>query len=351
MVAKKRSPWQLAPRPVQAALSSSWNCGTPYDATALYARWWQLETWLRSLVYVERSARDGRRWAEALPNGSETRKKRDQATHSYMSSPDANDRLAYLDAGPLLNEVLLSDWDIYRDAMIDEGAWRGRIDELTKIRHRISHCRRPHPDDLLRLEQTLRDLNDGALRAVNAYHRQCEPDQALDDPLVASWIRAEHEDARRLIQHAERQYEVYFQLRYSRRPWADKGDSAGSVSGTPGFLWHASFYCAGANPRNLRALWNDSYLRFARERLVFLVADDPFAIEFSFAAVEDPSEIADAIGGCFDAILTNQSYSWGYDKIDAWQETYRNFDPRVQVASPWSTDVSDAPVPISMFGA
>lgn len=38
------------PPPLRITLSGAWRAGASPDAMALYARWWQLETWLRSVV-------------------------------------------------------------------------------------------------------------------------------------------------------------------------------------------------------------------------------------------------------------------------------------------------------------
>lgn len=42
------------------ALEATVGHWLPPESLALYARWWQLETWLRQLAYVELRARDGR---------------------------------------------------------------------------------------------------------------------------------------------------------------------------------------------------------------------------------------------------------------------------------------------------
>jgi hypothetical protein len=42
------------------------GAGMLASAVSLYARWWQLETWLRELVYVELRARDGIDWHDQL---------------------------------------------------------------------------------------------------------------------------------------------------------------------------------------------------------------------------------------------------------------------------------------------
>lgn len=330
-------------------MSAAWQNGTPPEATALYARWWQLETWLRSLVYVERSARDGRRWADSLPSRAEMLERAD-LRHGYMASPDAQARLAYLDAGPLLNDVITDDWELYADALIDKDAWKGRVVELRQIRHRIGHCRRPHQDDLARLEQTLRDIDAGAFRAVAAYNRGTKPDRRLDDPLVDAWVGGSHPDAARLLKHAQSNYDIQFHLRYSRRPWAEQRERDEPITTRSGYLWHAQF--VGSRPVDIRKLWCDTGLDVAKELVVYMTANDPFAVEFSFAAVDNATEIADAIGSCFDAVLTHPYYHWdaSLDASEQWLRRHGDLDARVQIATAWSI-VDDSTKPITMFAA
>jgi hypothetical protein len=146
-------------------------------------------------------------------------------------------------------------------------------------------------------------------------------------------------------------YGVRFHLRCSRRPWAERRPPGEPVSRRSGYLWHASFVFSGGRPVDIRRLWDDSYLDAPKELLVYLTANDPFAIEFSFAAVDDPTAIADAIGNTFDAVLTNPARRWG-DSLAAterWAREHCDLDARVQIANHWS--IVDDTTPISMFGA
>ena len=45
--------WNGVAPEVQRAVKAGWANGMPPLASALYGRWWQLESWLRSLLYVE----------------------------------------------------------------------------------------------------------------------------------------------------------------------------------------------------------------------------------------------------------------------------------------------------------
>ena len=329
-------------------MAASWRAGVPVDAVALYGRWWQLETWLRSLAYVELRARHGLQWARELSSTAEDREAKDRR-HPYMATPDAQARLAYLDVFRLF-EVLESDWDIFTKALIEREVWSGRVIELQKIRNRIGHCRRPHADDLTRLEQTLRDLEPGAFGAVAAFNRTYVPDKRLRDPLVRAWVIEQHEDAARLVDHANRQYDTRFVLRYSKRPWSTLRKKTDVISGVEGYIWHATWVLASSY-LNLRDFWADSYLDNHRDLIMFVCSNDPVSVEVSFAALDDPSAVADAIGNCFDALILNSHRGEVPDRLwRRWAEVNVDLDPRVQVVTPWSV-IDDTTTPVTIFGA
>lgn len=347
MARRPRSPWQDVPPRIRSSIAAAWGYGVPVEATALYGRWWELETWLRSLVYVELRARDGVRWADALSPTAAKRELKDRR-HSYMATPDAQTRLAYLDVFDLL-DLLDRNWDIFKDSLIERDVWSGRVLELRKIRNRIGHCRRPHADDLGRVEQTLRDLEPGAFRAIAAFNRQYEA-RDLDDPLAEAWVRRAHGDAARLVDHANRQYEVRFVLRYSRRPWTTRTGPSEPISGRKGYLWHACWFLAGGY-FDILPFWKDSYLNPRREMFVYACANAPVSLEVSFAAIDDPDAIADAIGNCFDALLINHHHGPVPEGLwEDWATRHTDLDPRVQVLTTWSI-IDDSTVPVTIFGA
>jgi hypothetical protein len=348
MTTRRPSPWQALPNRIRASLGTAWRFGVPPEATALYGRWWQLETWLRQLIYVELRARDGVGWAVALPPATEEREAKDRR-YTYMATPDAQARLAYLDVSPLF-ALLEKHWVLFADSLIDRDVWSGRTVELRGIRNRIGHCRRPHADDLARLEQTLRDLDSGAFRAVAAFNRQYQPTEDLSDPLVEAWVRNQHLAAARLVEHADQQYEVRFALRFSRRPWAEPLAAINQVTGKAGYLWHATWYIRSGFV-DLRGFWEDSSLNRHRDLIVFVCANSPAKMEVSFAAVDNPQTVADAIGTCFDGLLDNLRRESIPDRVwETWAGIYDDLDSRVQVNSPWPI-IDDGTVPVSMFGA
>jgi hypothetical protein len=339
--------WQALPDDIRKAIKAGWANGMPPLASALYGRWWQLESWLRTLLYVELRAKLGSDWVNALPTVSEKRQQGEQELR-YMATPDAQNRLAYTDASVLFR-MTLEHWALFEDTLLSKNVWAGRVDELLAIRNRIGHCRRPHTDDLIRLEQTLRDLNGGAFTAISTFNNQGHADNNWTDAVTDGWVRGQHKDAVRLISHAERQYDTTFELRYSRRPWVKLPNQQSTISGVPGYIWHAFWYFRGRRPFQLDRFWKR--LEYYCEPILLVCSDSPSSIEVSFAAVESPIIVADVIGKCFDAALMSLLESTAAAGDDStWQQWYKDIDPRVLVRSPW-TVIDGSMHNVSIFSA
>ncbi len=340
--------WQQLPSQVQQALSAGWNnSGMPAAASALYSRWWQLETWLRSLVYLELRCAKGSAWADVLSATSSADRQQKDEEYRHMRTPDAQDQLAYLDAGPLL-QLTHDQWPLFHLYLPTQKIWAGRIEELKAIRNRIGHCRRPHGDDLDRLEQTLRDLEGGAFLATSSFNDQSRPKQEWSDVLVRDWVHGEHSDAR-LVEHAHRQYDTTFRLSLSRRPWADSlPPNEVRLGHRPGYVWHACWYFRGGRSFNLAKFWRD--LELDKGLIMLVCADSASSLQVSFSALEDQKQVSDAIGRSFDAALTNLERRPCEDDYVAWARRYSDVDPRVHAATPWA-GVDPSMEGIRMFGA
>ncbi|WP_241022049.1 Swt1 family HEPN domain-containing protein [Burkholderia sp. Ac-20353] len=333
MTRSEDSDWQKLSAQVQQALSAGWNAGAmPAAASALYSRWWQLETWLRSLVYVELRSANGAAWAVELPAGSASRQQKDDEIH-YMRTPDAQDQLAYLDAGPLL-QLTLEHWPLFGSYLPGQKIWTGRIEELKAIRNRIGHCRRPHDNDLDRLEQTLRDLDGGAFRATSSFNDQSRPDEDWSDVLVRDWVHEAH-SAAHLIEHARRQYDTSFSLAFSSRPWAEhRTTNEAQLGRRAGYVWHARWYFRGGRSFDLARFWRD--IAIHKDLIMLVCADSASSLHVSFSALEDQQQVSDVIGLCFDAALSNLGHHLCEDDPFAWARRYANVDPRVHAGTPWA---------------
>jgi hypothetical protein len=263
-----------------------------------------------------------------------------------MMSADTENPLAYLDYSQL-RQLIETNWAQFAPALIHRPAWDGRQDELARIRHRIGHMRRPHQDDLSRIEQTLRDLERGAFIACASYNSTSIPDaDKYNDAVTVGWLRQEH-SAARLIEHADRQYDTQILLRAGRRPWATWPDKMVNAAG---ILWHVRFLMRN-RVVDVSDFWHARSFAIARSLIVHLLADDPSQISLTFAAADDDKAIADAIGDALETLLTvsrNGRLKEGEEQ--RWQRRALRTDYRIIHATGWNI-VDETTIPISMFGA
>jgi len=297
----------------------------PFDALVVAARWWQLEAYLRRLVYIELRALLGPEWTGPLKAEALKRMSKAQAV-AYMGSADDGDPLAHTDVGTLF-AVVEQQWEQCGPGIgLPEKVWQGRVDELRSIRHRIAHCRRPHSDDVDRLEQTLRDLEPAANRELRSYTTWLVPSDDLDDPIVDAWQRGNHPVYQRLVPHGQDIKGIDFYLRVSVRPWANRG--TGAITGSPGYYWVLMVVL------HERHLFVDDYLREYHvvknlPLIGHVIQTDSRFLYVTFPAVGDPVEISDAIGECFEAVFNAANY--GYGDIN-------------QVRHPWNREQLDSQV-------
>lgn len=187
----------------------------------------------------------------------------------------------------------------------------------------MAHCRHPHEDDLDRIEQTLRDLEPGAGRALRTYvnHRPIQAE--LDDPVAADWCRRGH-DLSRLIEHGNRVKGIEFSLNATKRPWAIPNPD--HITGTAGYYWVMEVVLSR------RHLYIDDYLnesgvRVSMPTIAHIVQPSTNHIFVTIPAVGSPQAISDTIGRCFEAIFTAAQPGFG---------------ERHSVRHPWRRATTDA---------
>jgi hypothetical protein len=326
------------------------DAGVPGAALAFYGRWWQLENWLREVAYVELRSRYGVHWSEYL-HASVGKRLAVEQRNAYMASADGEELLAYADVGALF--ALIEDsWDLFSPLLPPRERWRGRADELRELRNRNAHCRRPHTDDLARLQQALRDLERGAWLFYSSY-LDTEFVNAARDPVGKAWIAERHQVAQRLLGngHAARKYETRFTLLRTVRPWAETPIRS-RITGTPGVLWYARWSIAG-HELNVAELWRTVQRNGVSGKYLVHLLFDLGSVVATFAAVDDPKAIADAIGGVFDAILES-IHPFRHTNAQEWaQRSFRGAEslPRqVQTRGPFTT-VDPLNPPFLLFGA
>jgi hypothetical protein len=332
-------------------LDAMLGSGVPGEAIAFYGRWWQLETWLREMVYVELRSDTGCSWTDELDKIAHRRAETERRNF-YMASADSEELLAYADITALFG-IIESRWDLFDAFLPPRRRWEGAADELSELRNRNAHCRRPHQDDLPRLEQALRNLEAGAWRFYTSYLDTHPITTKSKDPVARQWVKGRHDTAARLLDHAERQYETRFRLSYSLRPWATH-PTVDAISSTAGALWHAQ-WVIGARELNVARLWKQIERSPAARDLIVHLLFDLSSVTATFAAVDDPNAIADAIGHLFDAILIASTparpsvdpATWA----DGWIRGAELLPQCVQVNTPLTLVDPYAPNAFSIFAA
>lgn len=311
--------------------------GVPEGALRFFARWWHLESYMRDLTYTELRAHDGIGFATEFDPQALRRAERDRI-NDYVPSADAEDVLAYLDAGQLL-DLIEDRWALFEETLLPLARWTPKMEELRSLRNRISHCRRPHSRDLPRLDMLLGDLERGAQRFFSSYNdTSCEFSQK--DPFARAWIGGRHERAD-LIEHARKSYWTRMHVRLSRRPWA--AEPGGSkVSDEAGYLWHVN-WAMDSRRISPRALWESlESSPQTKEQVVHLLFENPYRVRATFASVDDPTASADAVGRLFEAVCEEAEW-FESDDLDVamewstWREEGRDLPRKVQIETPLAT--------------
>lgn len=309
-------------------LKPALNAGVPHESLLAYARWWQLEIYLREVVYTELKTALGAEWSNELHVDVPDRAERD-AINSYMASADAEDLLSYADTS-VLRKLIEKHWELFEPILPPRKRWEGTIETLLAIRHRIAHCRRLHGDDIQRLMQALRDFEAGAKAFYGSYTDTTGSLPGDRDPVAKAWVKQRHEAASRLIDHCEKNYETRFFLRYSLRPWAKPPEKEGAISGHRGAIWHAQWLTGGRELRP-QELWRRLQPR-TRELVLHLLVE-PGGVTATFASLEPANEIANAIADLFEAlIVTSRAYRHtGVDEeIREMRDSVAKLPPKVQ---------------------
>jgi Swt1-like HEPN len=336
-----RNDWDRAPDATKFSIEAAVNLGVPVDALAFYARWWQLETWLRQLVYLEFRAKWGIGWTDHLtPKRIDNprftavgRLKDDHVKNAYMATPDATAVMSYVDVGVLFM-LIDENWALFEPCLPTKNRWDGWVDELQEIRHRSAHCRRPHRDDLTRIELVLRNLETGAFRSLESHNvRGQMADLKADDPVVRGWIEKHHPDAH-LVDHADHAYDMSIRFEWSKRPWAT-WKKREPVTGREGFFIHAVYHLRSGHTTPAR-LWAslDEPNSLVGHSLVYLLIDSPYGPEFTFAAVDGDEIVNDSIARATHGVLyARRGGEPPADWMNNWTDLAASLDHRVLVNS------------------
>ena len=113
------------------------------------------------------------------------------------------------------------------------GQPNGGAEEVKPIRHRLAHCRRPHNDDVARIEQLLRDLEPGACSFLRSYAQWGKVSLNATDPVARAWIGLDCPEAHD-VKRGRNNKGIEFTLCACALLGAPDSEN---VTGTPGWFW------------------------------------------------------------------------------------------------------------------
>jgi hypothetical protein len=208
----------------------------PRGVLQTYARLWQLETWLRRMVYVELRALLGDAWSQDLPkSGSFDADKR--LTH--VPTPEMN-ALSYAQLSEL-TQLMGKHWSCFESYLPPQDLWDAKLKEVKQIRHRVAHFRRGHMDDHPRLLQFLRDIDLGFWTFCTSYNNGRAILPQSKDPVTKHFLSldplpwgeiAPNEWAR--VGFVDKSLAIGMTVEVERWPWAEWADE---IDGRAGFLY------------------------------------------------------------------------------------------------------------------
>jgi hypothetical protein len=159
------------------------------DTFKAFLRLYQLETWTREMVYLELKAYYGLNWWDEAQsalrrarfnlNLTDRYVARDKR-HPHISTPE-NDPLWFISFDSLLKIIFDSKlWKLFEGYFTTKRLLRVRFEEILPIRNRVAHCRALHAYDVDRLNQFLRDFDQGFWKFCTSYSDRYQFAKALE---------------------------------------------------------------------------------------------------------------------------------------------------------------------------
>jgi hypothetical protein len=206
--------------------------GVNEESLVVYARLWQLENWLREMLYVELKSKKGRNWISfnKTKNTYEADKKL-----RHMPTSDRSP-VSYLTFSELTN-LIRKNWDLFSIYLPPLNQWEAKLEEIVHIRNRIAHYRKGHPDDLDRLLQLMRDIDEGLWEFCTSYN-DIKPILPQDkDPVTKKYLELDpfaykqiSENEWAVFGSAPRDMRYIVKVNTIQRKWAEYSEI---VDGTP----------------------------------------------------------------------------------------------------------------------
>lgn len=271
-----------------------------------YAHLWQFETWLRRFVYVQLRALDGDAWETKIKAANAKKPKENDKRMSHMPTSE-DDVLSFIQLSEL-KRVISEHWLLFEAYLPPKMIWDAKLEEILTIRHRIAHFRSLHRDDLPRVMQFLRDIDNGFWRFCTSYNNARPVLPQSDDPVVEhflpldlfAWTEVENMTWAR-VGHADPSERFAVTVEVLSMAWAKWSVP---IAGQEGFLYDVTIHARGQRHFDYRRLLRST--KPLHQHIVHICLDGgakPF--RFTVPACLGKATIIEVIEGFYDAAQNN----------------------------------------------
>ena len=149
---------------------------------------------------------------------------------------------SYIQLSSLI-ESISSNWELFKAYLPPKDIWNVKLIEYSQVRHRIAHFRLGHKDDLNRVEQLMRDVDNGFWHFCTSYNSDVpilpqSKDAVLREFLPLNpfpWTEIQPKHWSR-VGRADPNMTISATVEVMRRPWLSPSHPA-QVAGENGFLY------------------------------------------------------------------------------------------------------------------
>lgn len=224
------------------------------ESLIIYARLWQLEKWLREMVYIELKSKKGRNWIKFDKTKS---KYEEDKKLRHMPTADQSP-LSYLTFSEL-TKLIKNNWNLFSVYLPPLNLWEAKLEEIVHIRNRIAHYRLVHIDDLDRLHQLMRDIDRGFWEFCTSYNNIFPVLPQDKDPVTKKYVELDPFSPKQIgenewatIGHAPKDMLYIISVNVLKRKWAEASEL---IDGVPGYIYDVTIHI-----RNERQLDYNNFL-------------------------------------------------------------------------------------------
>jgi Swt1-like HEPN len=280
----------------------------PADAPMTYIYLWQLETWLRQMIYVEFKSELGADWSNIFQQEKAEKSQQGDTVMTHMPGPER--QLLSFSSLSDLRKIIEARWDpLFKNYFPPQQIWSAKLSEVEQVRHRIAHFRYGNAADAARVANFLRDIDSGLWRFCTSYNAtspilpsECDPISLAVADRVGGTPYTSLPDGRWVMVTPPRIRDVMTaDIEINIRPWAARTGSP--FCGKEGYVYSLTFIAFRGSFDYMPILARAA--RYEDEILHILLDSAEASIRFTLPAVAGQERLKRVIDDLFEVALRN----------------------------------------------